>query len=101
MEEDNTAMDTSETHKWSITPPNSDDDYLNPPQRQRPCLSDSLITQTYLNATPDDDANSNPLTLLTKIATRAAAKGKDKTFPQVILNLVTDDLTANNIDQKT
>ena len=98
MEDNNTALDTSETHKWSITPPNSDDDYIN--QRQRPRLSDSLITQTYLNATPDDDANSNPLTLLTKIATRVAAKGKDETFPQVILNLVTEDLTAKNIEQK-
>ena len=100
IEEDNNDMDTSETHKRSRTPPNSDDDDPHPPQRQRPLLSDSLVTQTSLNATPDDDASSTPLTPLTEIATRAAAKAKDKTFPQVTLNLATDDLTAKNIDLK-
>ena len=99
-EEDDAIMDTSETHKRSRTPPNSDEDEQNPPQRQRPLFSDSLTTQTSLNNTPDDDAISTPLTPLTEIATRAAAKAKDKTFPQVTINLVTEDLTSKNMDKK-
>ena len=52
-----------------------------------------------MNATPDDDAISTHLTPLTEIATRAAAKATDKTFPQVTINLATDALTTRNIDQ--
>jgi len=44
----------------------NDEDDPNPTQRQRLFFSDSLTTQTSLNATPD--ANSTPLTYLTEIA---------------------------------
>jgi len=91
-------MDTSETPKRSRTPPNSDEDDPNHPQRQRPLLSDSISTQTSVNATPDDDASSTPHTHLTEIANRAAAKAKDETFPQVTINLATENLTTRNID---
>ena len=53
---------------------------------RRPILSDSLTTQASFNATLDNDASSTPLTPLTEITTRAGAKAKDKTFPQVTIN---------------
>ena len=80
-------MDTSETHKRSRTPQNSDDDDPHPPQRQRALFSDSLTTQTSLSASPDDEASYTPHTPLTEIGNRAAAKAKNQTFPQVTLNL--------------